>query len=184
MKMPGLDSRLVILVVIIAISVMAANAPQASVPHKINYQGKLVDSATGEPEAGTHGMVFRIYDDSAAGLLLWSESRVISSDSAGVLSAHLGSTTPIAVYFDGPVWLEVDVEGEILSPRREMVSAPNIPHLKGRPSRSEQVPDRRILPTTARSWDTEPAITVAISQIRSSGPRRGTRPTWVIQIPS
>ena len=43
---------------------------------------------------------------------------------AGIFSAVLGSGTPIEVPFDGPVWLEVEVGGEVLSPRRQLVSVP------------------------------------------------------------
>jgi hypothetical protein len=103
---------------------MVAGSPKAEIPHKISYQGKLTDSANGEPEGGNHSMVFRIYDDPDAGSILWFESQTVSADSAGVFSAILGSITPVDITFDGPVWLEVEVGGEILSPRREIVSVP------------------------------------------------------------
>jgi hypothetical protein len=69
-------------------------------------------------------MTFKLYDDPTAGGLLWSESQSVSVDSAGIFSAVLGDFMPIAVSFSGPVWLEVEVEGEILLPRRELVSVP------------------------------------------------------------
>jgi hypothetical protein len=109
---------------VLALCFVAASSLQAEIPQKINYQGKLIDSVTGEPEAGTKDMTFRIYDDPNAGTLLWSESQAVQVGSAGVFSAVLGSITPIDAAFDGPVWLEVEAGGEILSPRREMVSVP------------------------------------------------------------
>jgi hypothetical protein len=110
--------------ILIVLAVLFLGTVQAGVPHKINYQGKLADSATGEPEAGTHTMVFRIYDDPGAGALLWSESQMVQADSAGVFSAVLGQTAPVDISLDGPVWLEVEVGGEVLVPRREIVSVP------------------------------------------------------------
>ena len=55
---------------------------------------------------------------------LWSETGSVTTDKAGVFSTTLGSDTPIDVRFDGPRWLEIEVEGESLSPRRELTSVP------------------------------------------------------------
>ena len=93
--MPRIDHRLITLAIIAALFVLTAGALQAEVPHRINYQGKLEDSTTGEPQAGTHNMTFRIYDDPSAGILLWSESQVLQADSAGIFSAILGSISPV-----------------------------------------------------------------------------------------
>ncbi len=68
-------------------------------------------------------MVFRIYDDPDTGSLIWSESQTVTADSAGVFSAILGRVAPIPA-LSGPVWLEVEVDGEIMSPRRELASVP------------------------------------------------------------
>jgi len=122
--MYGSSSRFLVIILTLAVSVVAADSVPAGVPSKINYQGRLTDSVTGEPETGIHSMVFRIYDASVAGTLLWSESQALRADSAGVFSAILGSITPIDLSFDGPVWLEMEVGGETMSPRRELVSVP------------------------------------------------------------
>jgi hypothetical protein len=103
---------------------MFSGSLHAGIPRKINYQGKLADSITGEPRVGSQNMIFRIYDDPGAGTLLWSESQTVPADSAGIFSTILGSITPIDVSLDGQVWLEVEVGGQVLSPRREMVSVP------------------------------------------------------------
>jgi hypothetical protein len=122
--MPAVNIRFIYFFIWMAVFGMVAGTLQAEIPHKINYQGKLIDSVTGDPKTGSHNMVFGIYDDPESGTLLWSESQTVQADSAGIFSAMLGSITPIDALFDGPVWLEVEVEGEILAPRREVVSAP------------------------------------------------------------
>jgi hypothetical protein len=104
---------------------MIALSAGADIPRKINYQARLTDNSTGEPLVGSRNMTFRIYDGPADGTELWSESQVITVDSSGVFSAILGATDPIDVDFAGPVWLEVVVDGEALSPRREIVSVPD-----------------------------------------------------------
>ena len=48
----------------------------------------------------------------------------MDADSEGVLSVILGSVSPIGMSFDGPCWLEAEVDGEVLTPRREVVSVP------------------------------------------------------------
>ncbi len=122
--MSGMNRGYLSLLVVFILYVVVAISLQAGIPQKINYQGKLTDSATGSPLAGPHEMTFGIYDDPGTGSLLWSESQTLSADSAGIFSAVLGSITPIDVSFAGPVWLEVEVEGETLVPRREIVSVP------------------------------------------------------------
>jgi len=94
------------------------------IPQKINYQGKLVDGATGTPLAGSHSVTFKLYDAAAGGDTLWTESQVVSADSAGVMSCLLGTYKPITASFEGPRWLEVEVDGEALQPRRELASVP------------------------------------------------------------
>jgi hypothetical protein len=99
-------------------------AASAGIPNRINYQGKLTDAATGEPIEGSQSITFRVFDASEGGTELWSEIQTITPDSSGVISLILGQTNPLDVVFDGPIWLEVEVEGEVLSPRREIVSVP------------------------------------------------------------
>ncbi|HVP57037.1 MAG TPA: hypothetical protein VMU02_02980, partial [bacterium] len=95
----------------------------ARVPREINYQGKLTD-AQGQPLAGSHSVVFAIYDALSGGTQLWSEARTVNSDSTGVFAVVLGASTPIEVAFTGDAWLQVEVDGKALSPRRPMVSVP------------------------------------------------------------
>ncbi|MFH1220251.1 MAG: hypothetical protein V1694_07330 [Candidatus Eisenbacteria bacterium] len=93
----------------------------AEIPKSINYQGKLTGSA-GEPLAGSHDMTFGIYAAPSGGSELWSETKSEVSDSAGVFATVLGSDRPIDIPFSDPCWLEIAVDGEILSPRREITS--------------------------------------------------------------
>jgi hypothetical protein len=96
----------------------------AGIPAKINYQGRLTGSATGLPLGGLHTLTFGIYDAASGGHLLWSETKTETADSAGVFATILGSVNAVDIVFDGSRWLEIEVDGETLSPRREMVSVP------------------------------------------------------------
>jgi hypothetical protein len=122
--MSGISRFGSIYVLALAVIVSVAISASTEIPAKINYQGKVSDSETGKPLAGPRSMTFRLFDDPSAGSLLWSESGDVVTDSAGIFSVILGSANPIDLTFEGPVWLEVEIGGEVLSPRRELVSVP------------------------------------------------------------
>lgn len=108
---------------VVGAAVLLTGTVSAGIPKKINYQGKLVASGTRVALAGTHDVTFRIYSAMDGGTALWVESKAVVADSSGVFSTLLGSESPINISFDGPCWLEVEVDGEILLPRREIASS-------------------------------------------------------------
>ncbi len=103
---------------------MTTGPATADIPRMINYQGLLVDEQTRAPLPGEHTLRFRIYDAVSGGSMLWSEEQQVTADAMGVVSVIVGSGSTIGIPFDAPCWLEVEVDGEILSPRRQMVSVP------------------------------------------------------------
>jgi len=125
-----------------AVVVAAALACSAQVPERMNYQVMLTDGAD-QPIAGqTVSVVFRIYDQESGGTVLWTEPQTVTTNSIGVASVILGSVSALDIDFAGPRWLEVEVEGEILAPRRELVASPyarqaqNSANLGGEPAAS------------------------------------------------
>jgi hypothetical protein len=118
-------TRCIAVVAIASIVALVAMSPATGeIPRKLNYQGRLTDVTAGEPMVGTYNLTCSIYDQSSGGDLLWSEPETVATDSAGVFSVVLGSVIPIDISFDAPCWLEIQVDGETLAPRREMVSVP------------------------------------------------------------
>ncbi|MCD6531574.1 hypothetical protein J7K99_03920 [bacterium] len=87
-----------------------------AVPHSINYQGKITNSS-GVALDGTYDMVFRLYDVSTGGTALWSETHSSVNVHRGLFDVLLGETNPINLPFDGQYYLEIEVEGEVLTPR-------------------------------------------------------------------
>jgi len=74
-------------------------------------------------------LVFRIYNSESGGALQWTETHNATTNSIGVVSVILGETTPLPpASFGVPLWLEVQANGEIMLPRRELVSAPYTLH--------------------------------------------------------
>jgi len=115
---------LTVAVVSVILVSLVADTALAAVPKKINYQMRITDTDTGEPLPGPHDAIFRICNDGVTGGVIWTETHSVTADTAGVVSVILGSVTPIDISLDGQRWLEVEVDTEILSPRRELVSVP------------------------------------------------------------
>jgi hypothetical protein len=96
-----------------------------AVPRLLNYQGYLTDTL-GIPITDTLNMTFSIFDAPSLGTLLWTESQTNIPVERGVFSVLLGIVTPIPdnVFRTGiNRWLELNVAGQIHSPRTRITSA-------------------------------------------------------------
>ena len=116
--------HLIILTMILCIIIVSVHA---DVPHLINFQGTLTDSA-GNPITGTRTMWFSIYSDSTGGTPLWTEQHNSIVIAEGLYHVILGSTTPIPTsLFDGStLWfgVRIDPDPQELIPRQPLISVP------------------------------------------------------------
>jgi len=94
------------------------------VPEKMNYQVMLTDDSDQPLADQTVNVDFRIYAVATGGPTLWAEAHNVTTNSIGVATVVLGSTNPLNIDFDVPLWLEIQVEDDILTPRRELMSSP------------------------------------------------------------
>jgi len=108
----------------VAALLLAAATAYSQIPAKLNYQVMLTDDADQPLADQTVTMVFSIFDVESGGAAVWSETHSPTTNSIGVVSVILGSITPVIFDFDLPLWLEVEVDGETLSPRRTLTAAP------------------------------------------------------------
>jgi len=99
-------------------------ALKAQVPSAINFQGNLSDPGTGNAIVdGSYDMDFALFDADVLGSELWSESQLGVSVQGGLFNVILGSVNQLEPFvFDQPVWLEITVSGETLSPRIELAA--------------------------------------------------------------
>lgn len=101
--------------------------PDTSIPPLINYQGTLLDPATGNPVAdGQYEFVFSIYDSDTGGTTLWQETQPVTVQN-GFFSVLLGNYTTLSVsVFDGiPRYLGIKVGAdEEMTPRQLLASVP------------------------------------------------------------
>jgi hypothetical protein len=98
------------------VAVAAGTAP----PNDVTYQGLLLDSS-GYPLPGPVEIEIGVWDDHTR--LYWERHAPVDLEN-GVFNIPLGLGTPLdgsfdAVLFaDGNRWLEVTVEGEVMTPRQ------------------------------------------------------------------
>ncbi|MFH1690880.1 MAG: hypothetical protein ABIE42_11715 [Candidatus Eisenbacteria bacterium] len=120
--------RAVVVLAIVALTLLAGTA-LGQVPTKMNYQVMLTDDFD-EPLANqTVTLFFTLHTEPTGGTLLWSESHSDTTNSIGVVSVTLGETSPLVPYHvQTPTWMQVAVNGQTLSPRRELVSSPYALH--------------------------------------------------------
>jgi hypothetical protein len=102
------------------------SSPGPDIPHLLNYQGVLTDSAGDPVPDGTYQMTFGIYDSATDGNLLWSETQPNVQVSDGLYNVLLGSVNPIpADVFCGGAdrWLGMKVGSDAeMTPRQRIVS--------------------------------------------------------------
>jgi hypothetical protein len=113
--------------VIIPLSVLVilSGVAMGQVPELINYQGILMDPATGDPVANNiYEMVFSIYDVATGGSAIWTETKNVQTQD-GLYSVLLGSTTPVTpTIFSGAekyLGIKVGADPE-MTPRKKIVS--------------------------------------------------------------
>ena len=96
----------------------------SALPRVINYQGKLTNT-DGTGVNGALPMVFRLFTSEEGGYPIWEETDTVSVTN-GLFSVFLGNAVPFpdTVDFHTQYWLEVEVNGETMSPRERLVSAP------------------------------------------------------------
>ena len=94
-----------------------------AVPSELSFQGYLED-ASGNPVNSTKSMTFTIYDAETGGNNLWSETHSSVEVDNGYFSVRLGSVNPIpqSVFSSTSRWLEIEIDGEVLSPRMKLTS--------------------------------------------------------------
>ncbi|MFH1501884.1 MAG: hypothetical protein ABIG03_02425 [Candidatus Eisenbacteria bacterium] len=112
------------LILVAAALLLAAVPAGAQVPTTMNYQVMLTDNADLALVDTAVQVVFRLYTDPLVGSLEWTETHNTQTNHIGVVSVVLGETTPLdPTDFDQPLWLEVEIGGETMTPRRELTSA-------------------------------------------------------------
>lgn len=112
------------LITVLAGLLLVASIAYAAPPTTMNYQGVLRDDL-GAPLTGSVPVHFRLFDDELAGLEVWEEGGSVEAV-GGVFETVLGVTNPLepSLFDAGPLWLQLEVDNEVLSPRQRLTSVP------------------------------------------------------------
>ncbi len=92
-------------------------------PGLINFQGRLTDSG-GTPVTTTATLTVRIFSTETGGTAEWAETHPSVAVQEGIYNVLLGSVQsfPADLFLNDGRWFEVEVNGEILTPRQRMTS--------------------------------------------------------------
>ncbi len=121
-------------VALILLGVVCAFASVAlSSPMLFSHQGRILDG-TGQPLNGVVPIKFSLFDSSSDGVEVWTETHQAVTVTDGLYSVLLGSVTPLSAdLFAAPpssgaaqhdLYLEIEVNGSVLSPRSQIISTP------------------------------------------------------------
>jgi hypothetical protein len=110
--------------IVFSVALCASLASLAqNVPQQLSLSARL--SNAGAPLTGSHTLLLKLFEGASGGAELWSESALAHADN-GLVALTLGSQSPLTpAILDGrPLFLEVSVDGQVLSPRLPVVSVP------------------------------------------------------------
>ncbi len=108
----------------IILLLLLATAAFAQPPRTMNFQGTLADGIGMTLPDGNYNLTFRLWNADVGGATLWTEARSVAL-SGGIFSIGLGEVTPLALVFDQPYWLGIQVGGDAeLSPRSPLTGMP------------------------------------------------------------
>lgn len=115
-------SRLFLLAVSFLLLFLAACGVNTLSP-AFSHQGRLLD-AGGNPVAdGTYEIEYRLFHASSGGTAAHTETRVVTVED-GLFTTPVGGLVVDPTIYARPTWLEVVVDGEVLTPRQPLYGAP------------------------------------------------------------
>jgi hypothetical protein len=104
-----------------------AAAPAQAVPNRVSFAARLVNN--GVPYDGNVTLTFDLFPTGSGGASVWNETAQTAADQ-GFVAVQLGASTPLdTTVFDGTaLYLEITVDGTVLSPRLAIGSVPYAQH--------------------------------------------------------
>jgi hypothetical protein len=104
--------------------IFTGNIYAESIPRMISFQGMLKDDQ-GNPVNDTVGMTFKLYTERTGGSPVWTETQENVNVENGIYNVMLGEVNSLSgVKFDKSYWLEIEVNGSVLSPRYRLGASP------------------------------------------------------------
>jgi len=110
--------------VLVALASLLCSSLAIAAPTRLSQQGRLLDG-DGAPLTGGHGLAFTLHDAETDGNEVWNEEHSVEFEE-GYYSIVLGTVAALEdlLFAGSTVWLQLSVDGVVLSPRQEVVSVP------------------------------------------------------------
>ena len=106
------------------ISICSAAARADALPDRINFQGKLINPATNNPQAGPVSLTFKLYNVPSGGVALYTETQNNIALVNGVFSVQIGTVAAISreLFLGASAYLGVTVAGDTeMVPRQQLI---------------------------------------------------------------
>lgn len=112
-----------VLLITIFVASLIPVVAQSEIPHQISFQGKLDSSGVEVPD-GNYQVIFKIYDDSVAGNMLWNEAQTVEAQN-GLFSTMLGKIIPLpdSVFLSANRFLGIQIGSHPEMPHRFPISS-------------------------------------------------------------
>jgi hypothetical protein len=109
---------------LVGLMLLLASGTALAVPQTMNFTGRLATSAG--PVTNNVTLIFRIFDAPTNGVQEWTETHASVAATNGLVYVDLGATSALDEnVFDGTAkYLEIVVNGELLTPRMKLNSVP------------------------------------------------------------
>ena len=110
------------------LALAALTGTAAAVPTTMSFTARLTDGTT--PVEGAVNLHVAVFDAATDGTLVWEETHTALEATRGLVYANLGSVEPVAngldasVFGGTPMFIELTVDGDVLSPRIPIASVP------------------------------------------------------------
>lgn len=113
-----------IAIAVVGIALAWRGKPVTSMPTWLNYQGRLTQPDGSLVSDGSYGITFRLFESPTGGSAVWTQASTPVAAKGGLFQTTLGYISPFGdLPFDRPYWLEIEVEGRVLTPRQPLAAA-------------------------------------------------------------
>jgi len=106
------------------LAILCLFAEARAVPTTVSFTGRL--TTTSGPVSGQVNITFRLFDLATNGTVMWTEPRPNLTATNGLVYADLGALTTLdeGILLNAPLFLEIQVGAEVLTPRLPLQSVP------------------------------------------------------------
>lgn len=113
-----------LLLLLLPVAALLLAACDAKLSPQLSHQGRLLGDDGNPVPDGDYEVMYELYNDAVAGTGVYTETQTVGVQD-GLFTTSLGMTEVMTpTIFAEPLWLQISVEGETLTPRQRLQGAP------------------------------------------------------------